>query len=56
MAVGGLFSPVMRVLHCVVASRLAQNAVGRQPTRVQNLTTLASAIDWAHNLQELSSC
>jgi len=32
MAVGGLFSPVMRVLRCVGASRLAQNATGRQPT------------------------
>jgi len=32
MADGGLFSPVMRVLRCVVASRLAQNAMGRQPT------------------------
>jgi len=32
MAVGGLFSPVMRILRCVVASRLAQSATGRQPT------------------------
>jgi len=32
MAVGGLFLPVMRVLRCVVASRLVQCATGRQPT------------------------
>jgi len=32
MAVGGIFSPVKRVLRCVVASRLAQSATGRQPT------------------------
>ena len=32
MAVGGLFSPVMRILRYVVASRLAQSAMGRQPT------------------------
>ena len=31
-AIGGLFSPAMRVLRCVVASRLAQSATGRQPT------------------------
>ena len=31
-AVGSLFSPVMSVLRCVVASRLAQSAAGRQPT------------------------
>ena len=32
MAVCGLFSPVMRVLRCIIASRLAQSAMGRQPT------------------------
>jgi len=31
-AAGGLFSPVVRALRCVVASRLAQSATGRQPT------------------------
>ena len=31
-AVGGLFLSVMRVLHCVVASRQAQSAAGRRPT------------------------
>ena len=31
IAVGGLFSPVLRVLRCVVASRLTQSATGRQP-------------------------
>jgi len=31
MAVGGLFSPVLRVLRCVSASRLAQSATERQP-------------------------
>ena len=30
-AVGGLFSPVVHVLRCVVASSLAQDAMGRQP-------------------------
>ena len=32
MAASGLFSPVMRVLRCVVASRLVQSATRRQPT------------------------
>jgi len=32
MAVGSLFSPIMRVLRCVVSSRLAQSATERQPT------------------------
>jgi len=32
MAVGVLFSTVVCVLRCVVASRLAQNTMGRQPT------------------------
>jgi len=32
MALSGLFSPVMRVLRCLVASRLAKSAMGRQPT------------------------
>jgi len=31
MAVVGLFSAIMRVLRCVVASKLAQSATGRQP-------------------------
>jgi len=31
MAVGGLFSPVIRVLRGVFASRLARSATGRQP-------------------------
>jgi len=31
MAVSGLFSPVIRVLRCIVTSRLAQSATGRQP-------------------------
>jgi len=30
--VGGLFSPVMLILRCIIASRLAQSATGRQPT------------------------
>jgi len=30
--VGGLFLPVMSVLRCVVGSRVAQSAMGRQPT------------------------
>ena len=32
MAVGSLLSSVICVLRCVVASRLAQSAAGRQPT------------------------
>ena len=32
MAVGGLFSPVIHALRCVVANRLAQSATGPQPT------------------------
>jgi len=32
MTVGGLCSPVMRVLRHVVASRLSQSATRRQPT------------------------
>jgi len=32
MAVGGIFSPLIRALRHVVASRLAQSATGRQPT------------------------
>jgi len=50
MAIGDLFSPVMRVLRCVVASRLVQSATGRQPT-----TGILLSVQQEVNIRSLGS-